>query len=184
MKPTTKAGGESNMFIFGKFLSSQFFTPTIEAQYYWTFSFFPTAYTACLLLALSCSPTTGASIDHVVMPSESISATIHNKRVRSDFKPRYSLYAERADSNETEYMARVREAVPAVTSQTITMIQDGKSSYVNQDDVATILVSDEADVLALIAVEKKRGNVNGIVQKNGGTMKFTQRGGGGNVSFE
>jgi hypothetical protein len=54
---------------------------------------------------------------------------------------------------------------------------------VNQDDVATILVSDEAEVLALIAVEKKGGNVNGIVQKDGEKIKFTQIGGGGKVRF-
>jgi hypothetical protein len=76
---------------------------------------------------------------------------------------------------------RVREAVPAVTSQTTTSIQDGKSNYVNEEDVATMLVSDEADTLALISVEKKGGNVNGIVQKNGEKMKFAQRGGGGKV---
>ena len=75
------------------------------------------------------------------MPSESISAKINNERVRGNFKPRYRLYAERADSNKAEYTVRVREAVPAVTSQTTTSIQDGKSNYVNQDDVATMLVS-------------------------------------------
>jgi hypothetical protein len=145
---------------------------------------FSTAYTTCLLLSLSCPLITGMTIDHDLMPSESISAKINSERVRSGSKPHYRLHAERAGSNATEYMARVREAVPAVTSQTITIIQDGKSKYVNQDDVATILVSDEADVLALIAVEKKGGNVNGIVQKNGEKIKFTQRGGGGKVSFE
>ena len=86
----------------------------------------------------------------------------------------------------TEYEVHVREAVPAVTSKTTISIQDSESSYVNEDDMATILVSDDEDgVLAFIAVEKKGGNVNGIVHKgNGEKMKFTQRGGGGKVRFE
>jgi hypothetical protein len=62
--------------------------------------------------------------------------------------------------------------------------QNGTSSFVNEVDVATMLVSNEDGVIALISVDKKGGKVDGIVQKNGENMKFTQRGGGGKVRFE
>jgi len=151
-------------------------------------------FTASLLLVLS-SPSTTAAIEYILTPDESISDKIQNvgqampgpnTGLAFDFMPRFSLYAKRADSDKTDYMARVREAVPAVTSKTTISIQDSESSYVNEDNVATILVSDDEDgVLAFIAVEKKGGNVNGIVHKgNGEKMKFTQRGGGGKVRFE
>jgi hypothetical protein len=81
-------------------------------------------------------------------------------------------------------MVRVREAVPAVTSMTTMSIQNSTSVPVNEDDVATILVSDEDGVIALISVHKKGGKVDGIVQKNGENMKFTQKGEGGKVRFE
>ncbi len=81
-------------------------------------------------------------------------------------------------------MVRVREAVPAVTSMTTISTQNGMSIPVNEIDVATMLVSDENGVIALISVDKKGGKVDGIVQKNGENMKFTQRGGGGKVRFE
>ena len=150
-------------------------------------------FVASLLLALS-SPSTTTATEYIVTPDESIAAKIHNAGrampdsntgLAFDSKPRFSLYAKRADSDKTVYMARVREAVPAVTSKTTISIQDGESSYVNEDDLSTILVSDDEDgVLVFIAVEKEGGNVNGIVHKgNGEKMKFTQRGGGGKVGL-
>ena len=100
--------------------------------------------------------------------------------------PRFTLNAERADSNKTNYMLRVRETLPAVTSMTTTSIQNGTSFLpVSEDDMATVLVSDEDGVIALISVDKNGGKAGGIVvQKNGEKVKFTQRGGGGKVRFE
>ena len=80
-------------------------------------------------------------------------------------------------------MVHVREAEPAVTSMTTVSILDGASSHVNETHVATMLVSDEVGVVVLVAVEKKGGKVNGIVQKDGVSIKLTQKG-GGKVRFE
>ena len=138
---------------------------------------------AILLLGIS-FPSATAAMERFVSVGESIAAKIQDAHASGDFKPRFTLNAERADSNKTNYMVRVREAAPAVTSMTTMSIQNGTSIPVNTDDVATMLVSDEDGVLALISVHKKGGNVDGIVQKNGENMKFTQRGGGGKVRFE
>jgi hypothetical protein len=140
-------------------------------------------FVAILLLALSC-PSTTAAIERVITPGQSIAAEIQNAHASGDFKPQFSLYAERVGS-EQPFMVHVREAEPAVTSMTTVSIQDGASSHVNETDVAAMLVSDEVGVVALIAVDKKGGKVNGIVQKDGASIKFTQKGGGGGkVRFE
>jgi hypothetical protein len=142
-----------------------------------------TRFGAIVLLGIS-FPSASAAIERVLLPDQSIAAKIQDAHASGDFKPRFTLNAERADSNKTNYMVRVREAVPAVTSMTTMSIQNGTSVPVNEDDVATILVSDEDGVIALISVHKKGGKVDGIVQKNGENMKFTQKGGGGKVRFE
>ncbi len=67
---------------------------------------------------------------------------------------------------------------------TTVSIQDGASIHVNKTDVATMLVSDEVGIVALIAVNKKGGKVNGIVQRDGENIKVTEKGGGGKVRFE
>lgn len=58
----------------------------------------------------------------------------------------------------------------------------------NADDVDTILVHDddddidgEAGAFAMIAVSKTSGRANGIVQKGGRNVKFTQNGRGTKV---
>ena len=135
-----------------------------------------------VLLGISFPP--ASAIERVLLPDQSIAAKIQDVHASGDFKPRFTLNAERADSNKTNYMVRVREAVPAVTSMTTMSIQNSTSVPVNEDDVATILVSDEDGVIALISVHKKGGKVDGIVQTNGEKMKFTQKGGGGKVRFE
>jgi beta-lactamase class A len=142
-----------------------------------------TSFVTSLLLGLS-HPSTTAAIDRVVLPGQSIAAKIQDAHASGNFKPRLTLNAERADSNRTNYVVRVREATPAVTSMTTVSIQNGTSIPVNEDDVATMLVSNEDGVIALISVDKKGGKVDGFVQKNGENTKFTQRGGGGKVRFE
>ncbi len=80
----------------------------------------------------------------------------------------------------TEYEVHVREAVPAVTSETTISFQGGKSNNVNGDNVATTLIGDKPGIIALIVVEKKGGKVNGTVQKKDGKkMKFKQNVGEG-----
>ena len=142
-----------------------------------------TSFGATLLLGIS-FPSAIAAIERVVLPGQSIAAKIQDAHASGDHKPQFTLNAERADSNRTNYMVRVREAVPAVTSMTTISTQNGTSRFVNEVDVATMLVSNEDGVFALISVDKKGGKVDGIVQKNGENMKFTQRGGGGKVRFE
>jgi len=99
-------------------------------------------------------------------PGKSIAAAIQNAH-EAGIQPRFNLFAELAGSM-TEYEVHVREAVPAVTSETTISFQGGNSHNVNEDNVATMLVGDEPGVIALIAVEKKGGKVNGIVQKKDG----------------
>jgi hypothetical protein len=69
----------------------------------------------------------------------------------------------------------VREVEPAVTSKTTTSVKGGKNHYVNSDSVATMLVSDEVGVVAMISVDMKEGKVNGIVEKGRSVKKFTQK---------
>jgi hypothetical protein len=137
---------------------------------------------ASLLLAIS-SRTSVANKERIIARSQSIAAGIQNAHASGDLHPRFRLQAERFGS-ETDYEVHVRVATPAVTSKTTMSVNGGESKYVDEDDVATMLVSDEPDsALVLIAVEKKGGKVDGIIQKDGEKIKFTQKGGGGKVRF-
>ncbi len=72
-----------------------------------------------------------------------------------------------------------------VTSATTTSLGGGKSRYVNDEDVDTILVSNDPGVFALIPVNKRAGGgARGIVCKDEGNIEFTQDGDEGKVSFE
>ena len=73
-------------------------------------------------------------------------------------------------------------ATPAVTYMTTVSAFDGESKNVDEDDVATMLVGYEEGVLALIAIDRKDGSANGIIQKDGEKIKITQNGKGGKVS--
>jgi hypothetical protein len=141
-----------------------------------------------LLLATSLLTTTTA-VDVLrrgnVAPGKSIVAAIQNAHdAGTGIQPRFNFFAKLAGST-TEYEVHVREAVPAVTSETTISFQGGKSNTVNEDNVANMLVGDEPGVIVLIAVKKKGGKVNGIVQKKDGKkMKFKQNVGEGKVSIE
>ena len=135
---------------------------------------------AGLLLAIS-SRTIPAMNEHVIGPSQSIAAEIQNAQANGDTHPRFILQAERvgSKSSKTIYEVHVRVATPAVTSKTTMSVNGGESKYVDEDDVATILVSDEtAPALVLIGVERRQGKVDGIIQKDGEKIKFTQKAGG------
>lgn len=77
-----------------------------------------------------------------------------------------------------DFSINVRVAEPAITSSTILLVGDGEGVYVNEADLATILVSDEEVTFAVIAVEKvENGRVDGIIHTAGGDdIKFTQGG--------
>ncbi len=139
---------------------------------------------ASLLLALSC-PSTTAAIKCIITPGQSIAAKIQNAHASGDFNPRFSLYAEHVGSKQP-FMARICKAKQAITSMTTVSIQDSASIHVNKTNVATMLVSDEVGILAFIAIDKKGGKVNGIVQRDRENIKVTQKGGGGGgtVGFE
>jgi hypothetical protein len=55
---------------------------------------------------------------------------------------------------------------------------------VNDDDVDSILVSDDPGVFALIAVNKRGGRARGIVRKDGENIEFAQDGDGGKVRLK
>jgi hypothetical protein len=56
-------------------------------------------------------------------------------------------------------------------------VKGGKAHYVDSANIATMLVSDEDGVMALLSVDKQDGKVNGIVKKgkSGVAKKFTQK---------
>jgi hypothetical protein len=136
---------------------------------------------ACLLLAAHTNAS-ASKLRHQtesrrlkVSPSESIATAVWDAHAEGNFKPRFTLEAEFA-SDKTVFDVNVREAVTAVTSKTTSSIGNGNSRYVNGKEVATVLVSDEADVLAFITVEEGgKGNDKGV--------KLTQKGQGGKVRF-
>jgi hypothetical protein len=75
-------------------------------------------------------------MERFVSVGESIAAKIQDAHASGNFKPRFILNTEQANSNKTNYMVRIREAAPAVTSITTMSIQKGTSIPVNTDDVA------------------------------------------------
>ena len=92
-------------------------------------------------------------------------------------KPKFKLHGKKAGGSG-DFEVDVIEATPAITSATTISVNGGKSKNVNEDVIATVLVSDsevEGDVIAIIAVDKQTGAVNGIVQRAGKKTKFTQK---------
>ena len=127
-----------------------------------------------------------------VLPSQSIATEIETAHAAGNLKPRFTLHAadesspSAANSNnifsaststngtDLLFEVHVREAEPAITSKTTTSVKGGKAHYVDSANVATMLVSDEVGVMALLSVDKKDGKVNGIVTKGKRAKKFTQ----------
>ncbi|KAL3797993.1 hypothetical protein ACHAW5_009456, partial [Stephanodiscus triporus] len=134
-----------------------------------------------LLLALS-SPTTTAAINAQphrrinVEPGQSIADEVRNEHANGNLRPEFTIHAERAGS-EKSYQVNVREAEPAVTSETTVSFQGGESKHVDEDALDTLLVSATEGTIALIAVEKKGGKVDGIVVSSDESIKLTQTGG-------
>ena len=136
---------------------------------------------AGLLLAVS-SPATTAAINAQphrrinVAPGQSIADEVRNAHADGILLPKFTLRAEKAGS-ETIYEVEVREAQPAVTSRTTVSFQGGESKHVDEDALDTLLVSNTDGTVALIAVEKKGGKVDGIIVRGEESVKFTQSGG-------
>jgi hypothetical protein len=127
-----------------------------------------------------------------VLPSQSIATEIETAHAAGNLKPRFTLHAADessppaannnnifASTNTTGtdllFEVHVREAEPAITSKTTTSVKGGMAHYVDSANVATMLVSDEVGVMALLSVDKKDGKVNGIVTKGKRAKKFTQK---------
>lgn len=107
---------------------------------------------------------------------------IQSAHEEGDLNPHLTLHAESVGSlavnNTNDFEVHVREAVPAVSSETTLSIEGGRRSQsVNPENVAIMLVSDEPGVLALISVDKTGGTTNGIVKKGKEkSVKFRQNG--------
>ena len=97
--------------------------------------------------------------------------------------PRYKLHAEQAWGSGGEFYINVKEATPAITSSTTTSTNGGPARSVNDHHMATLLVADtdsaeEGNTVAVIDVDKRTGNVSGIVNKeNGEKLNFFQENG-------
>ena len=129
-----------------------------------------------------------------VLPSQSIATEIEMAHAAGNLKPRFTLHAADessppsannnnifASTNTTGtdvlFEVHVREAEPAITSKTTISVKGGKAHYVDSANIATMLVSDEDGVMALLSVDKQDGKVNGIVKEgtSGVAKKFTQK---------
>ena len=134
----------------------------------------------------------------LVLPSQSIATEIQTAHAAGNLKPRFTLHAAdksfpppatAANNNifsaststtigtELVFEVHVREAEPAITSKTTISVKGGKAHYVDSANIATMLVSDEDGVMALLSVDKQDGKVNGIVKEgtSGVAKKFTQK---------
>jgi len=91
-----------------------------------------------------------------------IATELQTAHAAGDLKPHLTIHAESVGSlavnNTNDFEVHVREAVPAVSSETTLSVVGGRRSQsVNPENVAIMLVSDEPGVLALISVDKTGG---------------------------
>jgi hypothetical protein len=143
---------------------------------------------ACMLLATHSTSTAAVARAQTesrrlnIFLEQSIAAEVQNAHAQGISRPKFTLHAKVAGA-ETDFEVNVREAVPAVTSQTTTSIGNGENLYVNGRDVATLLIADQVGAFGVISVEEG-GRVNGIIKKgNEKAVQFTQNGEGGKVSL-
>ena len=167
-------------------------------------AFPPPHYYSVISVAAATTTTTEHHRRLNVLPTQSIAAEIHTAHDAGNWKPRFTLFAAdessspppataaannnifstgtststststTAGTDSSLFEVHVREAEPAITSKTTTSVKGGKAHYVDSANVATMLVSDEVNVLALLSVDKNNGKVNGIVKKGKRAKKFTQ----------
>ena len=146
-------------------------------------------------------------VRHHRKPNDSIAQQLQDEHSVGNFNPTLTLHAAQVvlpTENEAlidtpeEFIIHVREPIQAVTSSTIIRRQHQRDDKKltkprsvgdtkNASLSSTILVADvekeKAGTIALIAVNKHTGDVNGIVQKADGdegkrSMKLTQKFGG------
>ena len=119
-----------------------------------------------------------------IKPEDSIAASLLDAHDSGNTHPRFTLFATMsgegavgAQSATSEFLVHLREPVQAVTSTTIVSKFGGPSRRVGELDY-TILVSDvemeDASTIAIIAVNKKSGEVQGIVHKGEQKVKISQ----------
>ncbi|KAL7533144.1 hypothetical protein ACHAXR_005066, partial [Thalassiosira sp. AJA248-18] len=122
----------------------------------------------------------------VITPNDSIAQAVrdagNNGSTTNNGKAKLKLQGAKSGGGGGKFEINVRESTPAITMATSISLNGGTKSYVNEDDMATILVSDLDDdeevddgSVAIIAVDKKTDDVNGIIDKGGAKMKFTQK---------
>ena len=123
--------------------------------------------------------------------SESIAQTISNEHLSGNEYPRLTLHAQILPSAPTagetgaavgiisaigggeELEIKVREPIQAVLPTTLISEYGGPERLVG-DLPSTVLVADEEESgsIALVAVSKETGDVNGIVQKRGDARRW------------
>ena len=136
--------------------------------------------------AITIHPTSANDTAHdirrlTISPDQSIAIEVQNAHnfgasniFGNDEKPRYKLHAEKSWGTG-DFFINVKEATPAITPATTTSTNDGPKHRVNGDHMATLLVADtdsveDRNTIAMIAVDRRTGNVNGIVNKGNGEM--------------
>ena len=151
---------------------------------------FTLAYTLLLsIVILLPTPTAPHLREH---SSESIAQTINNEHLSGNEYPRLTLHARILPSAPTagetgaavgiisaigegeELEIKVREPIQAVLPTTLISEYGGPGRLVG-DLPSTVLVADEEEEsgsIALVAVSKETGDVNGIVQKKGDARRW------------
>ena len=116
-----------------------------------------------------------------VSPQESIKDAIDAEHANGKSKARLTLAAQLAGSSSEQIEVNVIEAKPAITGSTTISNNGGAEVHVNEDDLASLLVSSEPSVFAMLAVEAD-GSTHGVIHGTGGNHKnhkFTQAKGNG-----
>ncbi len=174
-------------------------TPSSSSLQYIHHGAFPPPYYYSVISVAAATTTTDHHRRLNVLPTQSIATEIQTAHDAGNWKPRFTLHAADESSpppatavnnnnifsaststttgtSELLFEVHVREAEPAITSKTTISVKGGKAHYVDSNNFATMLVSEEVGVLALLSVDKKDGKVNGIVKKGKSvTKKFTQK---------
>jgi hypothetical protein len=120
----------------------------------------------------------------VIKPEVSIATSLLDAHNSGNTHPRFTLHASMSDdgmvgteSIASEFFVHVMEPLQAVTPTTTISEFDGPARPVGELDY-TILVTDveleDEGTISIIAVNKKSGEVQGIVHKGEKTIKISQ----------
>ena len=89
-------------------------------------------------------------------------------------KPKCKLHGKKAGGSG-EFKVNAKDANPAITSNRTILVNGGKGTKVSKGITMIVLVANskvEADAVAIIAMDKQAGNLNGVVQQGGHKNKF------------